>query len=115
MANLELCEVIPWSSERSLHPRKSCVRQHQRHREVRIVSIKYIAVLTLQLTLFKSIKQVSSTEISIKPANIKGLTMVDGQVIEKLSPLHNLEPDAYLDPVSLIELFTDHVPKVDTI
>lgn len=116
MANLELREVVQWSSERSLYPRKSCMKRHQRCQEIRIFSIiMFIIVLSLQLTLFKGIKQVSLTEISIKPGNIRELTTVDaGQVIEKLSPFHNLEPDAYLDPVSFIKTTTDNALMVDT-
>lgn len=46
---------------------------------------------------------VAALGLSIKPSNGIHLTSIEGtQALEKLSPFHNIFPDAYLDPVSIL-------------
>lgn len=112
---MELREIIPWSYERDLFVRKNY--KQFCYRELRFVSIVYLTIILLQLNFFKQIQQVSLTELSIKTTSNRGepVKVEVTRAIEKLSPFHNLEPDAYLDPVSLIDLGSSIIELITTL
>lgn len=74
----------------------------------RAVFILNVTLIILQLSCsFEDIKQVSTSELSVKTfkksSNGEQAATIDAtRAFEKLSPFHNIVPDAYLDPVSFI-------------
>lgn len=69
----------------------------------RYESLIYLFAIILVLSEWTVIgAKVSAFDFSISPANgIEPVTVHGTQALEKLSPFHNLYPDAYLDPVSV--------------
>lgn len=101
---MELRQIIARSREKILFDGTSYKQFCDRERK--LVSIVYMIVIFLQLSFFKQIQQVSLIELNIKTSRIRKPATVDStKAIEELSPFHNLQPDAYLDPVS----FTIHL------